>query len=96
MSTMSFEWLNMRTVSYTHLMFLDKLIPVAWVAEMTQRRCSTTDTSELPEELQELLNRTSNDLSSDEIKELRPVSYTHLDVYKRQHLSHCTQKCKSQ
>ena len=63
-----------------------------------QRRPSSSDTSKLPEELQELLNRSSNDLSSGEVKELGqflhefkdcfavrgPVSYTHLDVYKRQ------------
>ena len=58
---------------------------------MTQRRSSASDTSKLPKELQELLNRSSNDVSSGEVKELRdcfavqgPVSYTHLDVYKRQ------------
>ena len=49
---------------------LGKLTPVAWVAGITQRRPSSSDTSKLPEELQELLNRSSNDLSSGEVKEL--------------------------
>ena len=50
---------------------LGKITPVAWVAEddaMTQRRSSTTDISDLPEELQELLNRSSNDLPSGKLK----------------------------
>ena len=50
---------------------LGKLTPVAWVAGITQRRPSPSDTSKLPEELQELLNRSSNDLSNGEVKELR-------------------------
>ena len=96
---------------------------------MTQRRSSASGNSKLPEELQELLNISSNDLSSGEVKEFKqflhefkivlqfgdshweepllcniasipgtqhryanlleglPVSYTHLDVYKRQVLN---------
>ena len=107
-----------RAITLQTNMLLGKLTPVAWVAGITQRRSSASDNSKLPEELQELLNRSSNDLSSGEVKELRqflhefkdsfavrgqtlgrisfvqhrintgdttPVSYTHLDVYKRQH-----------
>ena len=51
-------------------MLLSKFIPVAWVAGMTQRRSSASDISKLPEELLDLLNRSSNDLSSGEVKEL--------------------------
>ena len=50
---------------------LGKLTPVAWVTGMTQRSCSATETFELPEELQELLNRSSKDISSGQVKELR-------------------------
>ena len=49
---------------------LGKLTPVAWVARMTQQRSSASDNSKLPEELQELLNRSFN-LLRGEVKELR-------------------------
>ena len=48
----------------------DRLTPVA---KMTQRRSSNTDTSELPHELQELLNISSINLSRGEVKELRRI-----------------------
>ena len=35
---------------------LGKLTPVAWVAGITQRRSSASDTYKLPKEMQELLN----------------------------------------
>ena len=73
-------------VSYTHLdvykrQLLGKLTPVAWVAGMTLRRSSASDNSKLPEELQELLNRSSNELSSGEIKELRQFLHEFIDCY---------------
>ena len=49
----------------------DRLWPVAWVAGMTQQMSGASDTSKLPVELQELLNKSSNDLSNGEVKELR-------------------------
>ena len=78
-------------VSYTHLdvykrqlqsnTLLGKLTPVAWVAGMTQRRYRASDNSKLPEELQELLNRSSNDLSSGEVKELRQFLHEFKDCF---------------
>ena len=49
--------------------YLGKVSPV--VAGMTQQRYSASNTSTLPEKLQELLNSSSNDLLSGEVKELR-------------------------
>ena len=48
-----------------------KFTPVVWVAGMTQQRSSALDTCSLPEGLQDLLNRSSNNLASGEVKELR-------------------------
>ena len=60
---------------------LGKLNPVAWVAGITQRRSSSSDTSKLPQELQELLNRSSYDLSSGEVKELRKFLHEFKDCF---------------
>ena len=60
---------------------LGKLTPVAWVAGITQRRPSSSHTSKLPEELQKLLNRSSNDLSSGEVKEVRQFLHEFKDRF---------------
>ena len=48
---------------------------------MTQRKSSASDTSKLPEELQELLSRSSNDLSSGEVKELGQFLHEFKDCF---------------
>ena len=48
---------------------------------MMQRRSNGLDNSKFPEELQELLNRSSNDLSGGEVKELRWVLHEFKDSF---------------
>ena len=61
---------------------LGKLTPVAWVAGMMQQRSScASDTSKLPEELQELLKRSSNNLSGGKVKELRQFLHEFKDCF---------------
>ena len=54
--------------SNTHL---GKIFPVAWVAGMMHRKRRVSDTSKLPKELKELLNRSSDNVSRGEVEVFR-------------------------